>query len=314
MHRQIVLGITLFAAAALGSPYGRSGAGTAVRSTYKSRCAVKKAPAAGGHVACPIVFDGRIPVATELTDLDAPNDLFDSDNVKGADLKFSDLLEFPAGPSSRFDGDEFKPVQVTISDASIFNNQTGFRRAELLFKGNSGQEGDPSIVGVKTIHWSVKQDAGKALNRTHEYLSVFHELGDFSGNHFNFLAGELLAGVPEGAEENDPDTWKVLDRTNTQIFATPILDDVWQNFAITMNMDDNTLQVFASEGTDPLTAVTDPVANDNSGGGQYHCGCLKKPTDTEDVVNSGFQEAGILEGLTYGSLFVEDSAYGCISL
>lgn len=60
--------------------------------------------------------------------------------------------------------------------------------------------------------------------------------------------------------------------------------------------------------------MTDAVSNNNAGEGQYQIGLLKKPTGTSDVVNSGYQESGIDEGLIYGSVFIEDSADGCVSL
>lgn len=315
MRTQIVLGITLFAAAALGSPYGY-GSGGAGRSARPRIPSVK----------CPIVFDGRVPLDTEPTDLDVANEIFEHEFVKGAGLNFSQIVNFPEIPGSRFDSPDLpnskfavglvsKPFQVTITDDSIFNNQTGFRRAEMLFKGNSGKAPDPSIEGVMIVHWSVMQDSEKPLDLSHEYLTVFREAADFSGNQFNFLAGTLIAGVPEGASGNFPSTWKVLDRNNTQIFSTPILLDVWQNFAVKMDMVENTLQVFASENDEPLVPVTNPVANDNSGGGQFHCGVLKKPTgNVQDITKEGVQEAGILEGLTYTGLFVENGDDGCISL
>lgn len=56
------------------------------------------------------------------------------------------------------------------------------------------------------------------------------------------------------------------------------------------------------------------MSNDNSGQGQYQIGILKKPTGTSDVVNSGFQQRNLNEGLIYGSLFLEDSASACVSL
>lgn len=40
---------------------------------------------------------------------------------------------------------------------------------------------------------------------------------------------------------------------------------------------------------------------------------LKKPTGTDAVVNSGYQESGIDECQIYGGVFIEDSAGGCIS-
>lgn len=79
-------------------------------------------------------------------------------------------------------------------------------------------------------------------------------------------------------------------------------------------MNYSTLQVYYSLGSAPLTAVTEALANDNSGYGQYQIGILKKPTGTTDVVNSGYQESPVSEGQIYGGIFLEDSADGCVSL
>ena len=76
----------------------------------------------------------------------------------------------------------------------------------------------------------------------------------------------------------------------------------------------STLQVYYSKGAEPLKSVTSAVSNDNSGQGQYQIGILKKPTGTSDVVNSGYQQKNLNEGLIYGGLFLEDSANNCISL
>lgn len=48
--------------------------------------------------------------------------------------------------------------------------------------------------------------------------------------------------------------------------------------------------MYYSKDDEPLKAVTEALQNDNSGGGQYQIGILKKPTGTSDVVNSGYQE------------------------
>jgi len=72
--------------------------------------------------------------------------------------------------------------------------------------------------------------------------------------------------------------------------------------------------VYYSKDDEPLKSVTSAVSNDNSGQGQYQIGILKKPTGTSDVVNSGFQQRNLNEGLVYGSLFLEDSASACVSL
>lgn len=72
--------------------------------------------------------------------------------------------------------------------------------------------------------------------------------------------------------------------------------------------------MYYSKDDEPLKSVTSAVSNDNSGQGQYQIGILKKPTGTSDVVNSGFQQRNLNEGLVYGSLFLEDSASACVSL
>jgi hypothetical protein len=75
----------------------------------------------------------------------------------------------------------------------------------------------------------------------------------------------------------------------------------------------STLQVFYSTGYDALKAVTRPLQNDNSGGGQFQIGILKKPTETVSVVYDGYQERHIYEGQVYGGIFIEDSSNGCVS-
>ncbi len=49
---------------------------------------------------------------------------FGPDYVEGQSLKWSDILKFPSDAgSARFDGDGYKPVEVTLSDSSIFQTQ-----------------------------------------------------------------------------------------------------------------------------------------------------------------------------------------------
>ena len=71
--------------------------------------------------------------------------------------------------------------------------------------------------------------------------------------------------------------------------------------------------MFYSAGNAPLQAATKLLTNDNSGGGQFQIGILKKPTETVSVVNDGYQEPNIHEGQIYGGIFVEDSSNGCLS-
>ncbi len=136
-----------------------------------SAAAVAVSAASNATVKCPLVFDGRIPASLKLTDFDASGggSPFGPEYVKGQGLKWSDILQLPSVANSRFDNASFKSVEVTLSDKSVFQNQHGFRRAGLQFNGDSNS-GSPAYAGVKTLHFSVKQDPQRALNLSHEYL------------------------------------------------------------------------------------------------------------------------------------------------
>ncbi|KAI1134942.1 hypothetical protein F5Y05DRAFT_396058 [Hypoxylon sp. FL0543] len=273
-----------------------------------SSASARPAKRGTGEVKCPVVLSGFVPVDKTPTDFDSyATSPFNPDYIRGSE-KFSQILQFPDAGSSRFDNATTKSVEVTINDKSIFQTQNGFRRAGLQIQGDTNENG-PGTTGVRTLHFSVKQDPERTLNLTHEYLNVWHETSDYSANQFNFEAGTII-----GKSDSDKNSFKVLNRQNTQVWSTPIDATAWQNFAITLDFVKNTLQVYYSKDDKPLKAVTSALQNDNSGGGQYQIGILKKPTGTSDVVNSGFQETGISEGQIYGGIFLEDSADGCVSL
>jgi hypothetical protein len=126
--------------------------------------------ASNATIKCPIIFDGRIKTTAQLSDFDsASSSPFNPGYVKGGSLQWSDIIKFPDAGNSRFDNDSYKPIEVTISDSSIFQSQHGFRRAGLQFQGDSNT-GSPANTGLKTLHFSVKQDPQRPLNLTHEYL------------------------------------------------------------------------------------------------------------------------------------------------
>jgi hypothetical protein len=77
----------------------------------------------------------------------------------------------------------------------------------------------------------------------------------------------------------------------------------------------STIQIFQSTGDAALVKRTAPIANDLRGNGELHFGVNKNPTDPgADSLRTGFQEAGIDEGVIYGSIFVENSADGTVLL
>ncbi|POS74193.1 hypothetical protein DHEL01_v207411 [Diaporthe helianthi] len=261
-----------------------------------------------GSVKCPVVFEGRVPTSTTLKEFDVENELFNPDYVKGNNLTWSNVVRFPDVPNSRFDNASYKSVEVTISDQSIFQKQNGFRRAGLLF-ANDPNEGSFGYQGLRTLHWSVRQDPALALNLSHEYLNVWHERADYSANQFSFQTG-LMIDHPELSA----DSFKFFDRDGRLIWSTPIDFEEWQNFAVMLNVDANLIQIYYSLGDAALEAVTDAEPLRLEGEGQYQLGILKKPTGSADVVNSGFQESPLNEGQIYGGIFVEDSTAGCVSL
>src|SRR5690349_9619184 len=79
--------------------------------------------AATGAIKCPIIFDGRVKTASQPSDFDsASTSIFNPDYVKGNNLKWSQILQFPNASNAHFDNTTFKPFEVTISDDSIFQS------------------------------------------------------------------------------------------------------------------------------------------------------------------------------------------------
>jgi len=103
-----------------------------------------------------------------------------------------------------------------------------------------GNGSDATNVGVKTFHWSVKQDLDAKMNLTHEYMNVWHEANDYASNQFSLNTGIMLEqDKPIGSNVTttglDRRLWKILDRKNNVVWTTRIEWDDWQNFAVTVN-------------------------------------------------------------------------------
>ena len=208
-------------------------------------------------VKCPLIFDGRIPAAFTLKNLDTNASPFNPNYTKGQNLSWSQIAHYPSLRPSRFDfvdaRNTTKPIEVTITDQSLFvpgggSAQVGFRRAGFLL----GNGTDASNEGVATFHWSTRQPQPSfsqgftGLNLTHEYMNAWHERNDYSGNQFSINTGIMLSqdypancstactAFEQGLLKQ---TWKFLDRANNIVFVTPILYDQWQNFAVTLDYD-----------------------------------------------------------------------------
>ncbi|TQN66910.1 hypothetical protein CSHISOI_08522 [Colletotrichum shisoi] len=272
--------------------------------------------APGAKAQCTLQFDGRIPKAFTAADFDGKTSPFNTANVLGKGLKFSDLIKLPGG-QSLFDANSTQPFEVTIDDKSIFapsadNVQIGFRRAEVLPLSNDGK--DASTEGIKTLHFSLQKDDKRPLNLSHEYQLVFLESADFSTNQIVLKTGTIL-----GQNTADPDTLQLFGNVATspppELFKTKFTPGVFHNFGIKLDFTANTVEVFYSQGNSPLKSQGRPIPNIIAGKGQYHFGILKKSVNGgADISKSGDQPSGINEGMIYAGIFQEDSANGCISL
>jgi hypothetical protein len=191
---------------------------------------------------CPIILDGRIPKNTTLSTLDTSSSPFSPTYTKGRNLTWSQIIKYPLTCPSKFDSITSKPLEVTISDASIFvsggvNVQYGFRRAGLLL-GNGSDATNSG--GSKTFHFSVRQDMERKMNLTHEYMNVWHEANDYASNQWSLNAGVMLEqDWPKDKNIStsglDRKLWKVLDRRNNVVWTTRILGEEWQNFGVRMD-------------------------------------------------------------------------------
>ena len=196
-------------------------------------------------IKCPIVMDGRVPISIALSAFDTAASTFDPNYVLEQNLTWSQILEFPKVEPSKFDIPADKVIEVTLSDSSIFvpgggEPQVGFRRAGLLLAKNNGS--DATDVGVKTFHWSVRQDPNAKMNLTHEYMNAWHEGNDYSANQFSLDTGIMLSqDAPTDSNVTttglDKRLWKFLDNDNDVLWTTLIEWDEWQNFAVTVDYD-----------------------------------------------------------------------------
>lgn len=245
-------------------------------------------------------------------------------------MKWSSTLSFPQQISPAvfdYDGGG-KPLAIQIDENSILRPsgkgaETGYRRTNLIFTGNTGS--DASTSGVVTYHWSIRQARDRPLNLTHEYLSVFHERVNGQGHHFQVTAGAMVGKLKRYPAKN----WKVLDRNQNILWQTPILFNEWENFAITLDYPkqfvppvsttylesdiDRKIQVYYSTGQNHLNAVTKAEGNENDQGGLFQVGILKKSTGAKDPSKDGYHSPKFHDALIYGSIFVENSSNGCIS-
>ena len=202
-------------------------------------------------IKCPLIFDGRLYQNSTLTSFNSANlSAYSTQYVHGENLTWTDIIFdwAPMDQRNRFD-EQFsgRGFEVSIDDRSLFRSgqglQLGFRRAGLLFKNDANAVGaDAADSGTVTFHWSVQQNLARMLNFTHEYMNVWHEKADYSGNQWTFSTG-LLLEVDGGPPANESwtkeriESFRVQNAKNEILFEVPILWRGWQNFAVQLDYD-----------------------------------------------------------------------------
>ncbi|KAJ3729384.1 hypothetical protein C8R42DRAFT_693379 [Lentinula raphanica] len=278
-----------------------------------------------GSSAASLYWDGRVPQTMTASDLDSSTGPFLS-VVKGSESAshYTTLLGTTSTPTPLWTTVLSEQViSLTIDNSSIFvpggsTPQNGFRRTDLIAQGDGSNSALDAImeVGVSKFHFSVKQNEQLPLNYSHEYQIVFIEPAD--GTHvFELQLGNPFTNPTASAPAADATSLKVRDHALNLLFETPFTADQWHNFAVQVDWDNLTLQVFYSADAAELAAVTSVVSNPtasagSAGQGDFHAAIVKLPlvdpsepsSEQNDVVHYGIQE-GTTEGLFYSGLFVE---------
>ncbi|KAK1543590.1 hypothetical protein CPAR01_04223 [Colletotrichum paranaense] len=259
------------------------------------------AGAKAGNTSALVLPDGRIKADATPENFNVLESVFKSAVVKGDGLVFSDIITFPEGQASLFDkATNTKAFAINIDDKSVFvpkggEAQANIRRADLLPSIRS-QLNDVAVTGVRTMHFSIQRDATKPLNVTHDYQVFNLESKDFS-----FHQIDVRTGADNGNEI------AVFGNSKTtpaaKIFSTPFGEGQFENFAIKMDFNANTVQVFHSTANDPLKQIADLA-----GLGEYHFSLQKNP------VGTATQPTGIKEAIIFGGIFMEDSTSGTVTL
>ncbi|KAF9464199.1 hypothetical protein BDZ94DRAFT_1257246 [Collybia nuda] len=282
-----------------------------------------------------IIYDGRAPFTLTSAALDASSGPYLT-GVKGdkSASYYSTLLGHSLLPTPLWNKKLFpflstatvpteQVIAVSIDNSSVFapgggNHQYGFRRTELIAQKNGSHVAlnAEMEVGVTLFHFSIKLDPHRPLNYKHEYQVVFIEPND--GSHvFGIQLGSPFTNPTGPLPTKDAHSFKVLDHSLNILFSTIFSPSTWHNFAVQVDWDLRTLQVFYSKNGAPLRSVTNVLPNPTiaagpTGQGDFHFGVLKlpvvntadSPENQGDVVHYGIQE-GTTEGLLYSGVFVE---------
>ncbi|KAF7713084.1 Glycoside Hydrolase Family 131 protein [Penicillium ucsense] len=165
------------------------------------------------------------------------------------------------------DTSDAQGVRITIDGTAFWEGQD-MERSELIPQ-TSAQLGSGRLF----YHFSVKTDTTNAPNPKFEHQLAFFE------SHFTELKYGRLSG--DSATEDNTLRWMVGGQTK---WSTDLEASQWYNFAYDIDFDGQTVGLWASNGSAPLTEVVTGVkASTSTNSADWHVGQLRLPNGGTDA-------------------------------
>ena len=202
-------------------------------------------------------------------------------------VNLSPSYKNPADSTSR------QGVRLTLDNTAYWNGQN-MRRTELIPQTTA------AIASGKVFyHFSISRATTNPPSTSLEHQIAFFE------SHFTELKYGLLSGA---SGTSDPTLrWMVSQNTHYTMTLEP---NTWHNIAYEIDFSANTVGLWHSVGSAPLTQVVSPIsASTSSNGADWHLGILRLPMnsnldspDVEDWLFSGvYIESGSITTSVIGS-------------
>ncbi|PYI34968.1 hypothetical protein BP00DRAFT_335582 [Aspergillus indologenus CBS 114.80] len=173
----------------------------------------------------------------------------------------SDYLGLSTDFKNPADTSDSQGLRISIDGTSYWEGQT-MERSELIpqTKADLGS-------GHLYYHFSLSTKTTNAPDASFEHQIAFFE------SHFT----ELQYGLASGASGSSDNTLRWNAGGNTH-WSVQLEAGNWYNFAYDIDFDSQTVGLWASNGSDPLTEVVSPVsASASSNSADWHVGELRLP-------------------------------------
>ncbi|PYH48705.1 glycoside hydrolase family 131 protein [Aspergillus saccharolyticus JOP 1030-1] len=180
------------------------------------------------------------------------------------------------------DTSDAQGLRISIDGTSFWEGQT-MERSELIPQTTADLGS-----GHLYYHFSLSTKTTNAPNASFEHQIAFFE------SHFT----ELQYGLASGASGSSDNTLRWNAGGETQ-WSVQLEAGNWYNFAYDIDFDAQTVGLWASNGSDPLTEVVSPVsASASSNSADWHVGELRLP-------NGGSNDAA--EDWYWSGIYIEEA-------